>query len=135
MLSGGDNPHQLSIQLTAETDDGRSASGIIWLLVINGYEQLENSAFSMSESKRPTMVIRVPPGDGSSTTIESGSTECMENTFQHVNESGLENESILHLGGGTTVCFGIGITKCEKQKYAPSFAFIKDASNPFNWSK
>ena len=93
MLSGGDNPHQLSIQLTAETDDGRSASGIIWLLVINGYEQLENSAFSMSESKRPTMVIR-PTWDGSSTTIESGSTECMEKAFQHVNESGLENESI-----------------------------------------
>ena len=105
-LSGGDNPYQLPIQLTAETEDGRSASGTIYLLVIDAVKTLENSGFSLSESKLPTMVIRVPPGDGSSTTIESGSIECRESGFIYQNESGLENETTVMSGNVVQWCTG-----------------------------
>jgi len=123
-LSGGDNPHQLPIQLTAETDDGRSASGTIYLLVIDAIETFENSGFTLSESKRPTMVIRVPPGDGSSTTIESGSIECRENSFRYLNESGLENEAMYQNGSETTVCVGPpGIETCNKYDFDLDYTF------------
>ena len=114
MLAGGDNPHQLSIQITVETDDGRSAGGTKWFLVVDGYEDIENSGFTLAESLKPDMVIRVPPGDGSFTTVESGSKQCMENTFQHVNNSGLENELTYFLGSEQTICAGAIVESCSE---------------------
>ena len=68
--------------------------------------------------------IRVPPGDGSSTTIESGSIECRENSFRYLNESGLENEAMYQNGSETTVCVGPpGIETCNKYDFDLDYTF------------
>ena len=56
-LDGGTNPFQLSIQLVAETDDGRSAGDVLWLLVVNGSHQFENAGFTLATSKKPFMSL------------------------------------------------------------------------------
>ena len=106
-LDGGTNPCQLSIQLVAETDDGRSAGDVLWLLVVNGSHQFENAGFTLATSKKPYYVIRVPPGDGSYSTIEAGTSSCESTTFEYRNEGGALNEMTMQLG--FTKAFTIGI--------------------------
>ena len=106
-LDGGTNPFQLSIQLVAETDDGRSAGDVLWLLVVNGSHQFENAGFTLATSKKPYYVIRVPPGDGSYSTIEAGTSSCESTTFEYRNEGGALNEMTMQLG--FTKAFTIGI--------------------------
>ena len=58
MLSGGDNPHQVSIQITVEDDKGRTASDTYWAIVLAN-EAIDGSGFTVTGGPRPFFVREI----------------------------------------------------------------------------
>ena len=112
MLSGGDNPHQVSIQITVEDDKGRTASDTYWAIVLAN-EAIDGSGFTVTGGKRPFFVLRVPPGDESYSFVEPGETVCEETSYEARSELGIANTFETEVGFKKTVSYGTGFVNTE----------------------
>lgn len=127
LLSGGDNPYQRRIQMTVEDTSGRTATDTYWAFII-GDEQIPDNNFSTATSVEPWYVLRVPPGDGSFTSLNSEQEVCKTTTISSSTGSAEEFSETAHLGVTYTTSLGLG---AEVELEA---AIIADVTAQINWS-
>ncbi|MFH1250479.1 MAG: LamG-like jellyroll fold domain-containing protein [bacterium] len=105
LLAGGDHPYQRNIQIVVKDTLGRSASTELWAF-IEGDEKVPGVNFSTTTSKMPWWVLRVPPGDGSSTYMTTDQTICKGTRFSNTHTTAQEFNNTVHAGAEITTFVG-----------------------------
>jgi len=106
LLDGGAHPYQSGINILAENIYGSSEVYSKWLLV-TGTVQIPESNFQTDSESHPWFILRVPPGDGSSTYYESGTEKCEYSSYEFVDDEGGSASATLNLGGDVTMNMGM----------------------------
>jgi len=97
-------PYLKSIQIVGTSVAGRTAS-LIKEVVITGIRNKENT-FTTLLPETPTVVLRDPPGDGSSSFLEQNSKVCKTYTTFYDYQVGGGGGIETHLGGNVNVIIG-----------------------------
>ncbi|MEA3288340.1 MAG: LamG domain-containing protein, partial [Candidatus Marinimicrobia bacterium] len=97
LLSGGEHPYQNNLQIVVMDSLGRSATTNLWAF-IEGDQTIPGVNFSTTTSKMPWYVLRVPPGDGSTTYMTSDQTICYTTSTSNSIEHAGHMNNTLHLG-------------------------------------
>jgi len=106
LLSGGDHPYQKSIQIVVEDELSRTATTTMWAF-IQGDKKIPGVNFSTTTSKMPWYVLRVPPGDGSTTYMSSDQTLCNTTSKSIANADGTSSNVVVHAGVDVEVEVGV----------------------------
>ena len=106
LLSGGDHPYQKSIQIVVEDALSRTATTTMWAF-IQGDKKIPGVNFSTTTSKMPWYVLRVPPGDGSSTYMSEDQTLCNTTSRSASNADGTSTNVVVHAGVDLEVEVGV----------------------------
>jgi len=107
ILNGGEHPYQLNWQVSITDTMDRTASQEIWAF-IEGSQAMDGNSAVISLAQEPWYVLRVPPGDESSTTFTTEQAKCTNTSFSFGAgvDAGLEHH--LKMGVGMTLAAGFG---------------------------
>lgn len=97
--------------------------------IITGIRNKENT-FTSKLPNIPMLVLRDPPGDGSSAYFEEGETTCQTTEFSLETEDGVGIGGDLFLGGNVEVAIGLGVATI--QNAGPIFDIGLDGE--FRWN-
>ncbi len=103
LVGGVDRSYQKFLIASASLG-GRTATATAWA-VVEGNAPRPGLLFTTAVTDMPIDVLRDPPGDGSSTTVEEGSQFCRTITYEVNNTSGLHTEGFF-VGGPAEVFMG-----------------------------
>jgi hypothetical protein len=88
-------PYLKTLQITAEVHD-ELATDVLTAVVLGRRPRL--TSFTSTAPELPTLILRDPPGDGSSAYMESGESSCQEWSMELADVNNYENKFTLHLG-------------------------------------
>ncbi len=108
LLSGGEHPYQNNLQIVVMDSLGRSATTNLWAF-IEGDQTIPGVNFSTTTSKMPWYVLRVPPGDGSTTYMTSDQTICYTKTISNSSEETTSYNNTIHAGNRTQIVATAGM--------------------------
>jgi hypothetical protein len=89
-------PYTKSLQVVAETHDGLASSESMNAVVLG--RRPRQTSFTSTAPELPTLILRDPPGDGSSAFVETGETACQNWTFEFSDVFNGESNITAHLG-------------------------------------
>ncbi len=95
ILSGGAHPFQEKIQVVIEDNYGTD-SGTIWAFIQGKYAR--NQAFATTGPDIPTLILRDPPGDGSSAYMNETSSSCFAMSMTQGSSFGVNAGASVHIG-------------------------------------
>ncbi|MEW6752418.1 MAG: LamG-like jellyroll fold domain-containing protein [Candidatus Latescibacterota bacterium] len=104
ILAGGEHPYQKSIQVTATDDLGRNASVEEWAIVKGNRPR--TTAFATTTPQIPLLILREPPGDGSYSYLEQGTTLSQSVSFAFNRGTEMGGYFTAHLGPDFTMSTG-----------------------------
>jgi len=108
MFDSGDHPYQKNIHIVVTDSLNRSANADFWAF-IQGDEKMPGVNFSTSTSKMPWYVLRVPPGDGSSTYMTTEQSVTHTTSFSNTESIDEELNNTMHFGAEITTFVGAGL--------------------------
>lgn len=100
-------PFKQILQIIGTTPDQRTASTIREGIITGVY--VKENTFTSLLPKTPSVILRDPPGDGSYSYLEKGSSVCKTYTTHFDYEVGGGGGLEIHLGGNTEVAVGIPV--------------------------
>ena len=104
IISGGNHPYQKKLQFIAEVQDGGAVDFTQWVYV-EGARPREKT-FTTVSPEIPLLILRDPPGDGSSSTISESSTTCFASGLSLQTDKSLGINNQLYAGTKFSVGFG-----------------------------
>ncbi len=132
LLSGGDYPFQNSLEITATDTSGRNSSATFWALIM-GDQIIPGVNFSTTTSKVPWYVLRVPPGDGSSTSLSSDQTICYTSNISYSIDHAGHSNNTLHTGTQQHILSAAGIG--VQIGTITDIGFTVDIGANFSWNR
>ncbi|MFN0013142.1 MAG: T9SS type A sorting domain-containing protein, partial [Saprospiraceae bacterium] len=100
-------PFLKTLQIIGTSLAGRSGSLAVQA-VVTGLRSKENT-FTTLMPQMPNVILRDPPGDGSHSYLEKGTTMCKSYTVSSLKEDGFGGGFELHLGGNVGIVIGVGV--------------------------
>lgn len=100
-------PFKQILQIIGTTPDQRTASTVREGIITGVY--VKENTFTSLLPKTPSVILRDPPGDGSYSYLEKGSSVCKTYTTHFDYEVGGGGGLEIHLGGNTEVAVGIPV--------------------------
>jgi len=126
-------PFLKTLQIIGTSLAGRSGSLVVQV-VVTGLRTKENT-FTTLMPQMPNAILRDPPGDGSHSYLEKGTTMCKSYTVSSVEEDGFGGGFELHLGGNVDIINGTplvgvinntGVILDENQQFTTTFKKTSD---------
>ena len=114
-LAGAPNiisPYKKTMQVTAIVD-GASATATDDVIVV-GKRSRETTFTTEAPSDKPIWILRDPPGDGSSATLEAGSTKCTAYSNSFATSKSGELTGAVEIGKKVTTFVGVGAGVIEE---------------------
>jgi len=126
-------PFLKTLQIIGTSLAGRSGSLVVQA-VVTGLRTKE-STFTTLMPQMPNVILRDPPGDGSHSYLEKGTTMCKSYTVSSLEEDGFGGGFELHLGGNVDIINGTplvgvinntGVILDENQQFTTTFKKTSD---------
>ncbi|MFT6338088.1 MAG: hypothetical protein ACJATI_004859, partial [Halioglobus sp.] len=121
-------PYLKTLQIVGTSLAGRESS-VSKQAIVTGIRKKENT-FTSKLPNIPMLVLRDPPGDGSSAYFEKGETICQTTEFSYLSEGGFGVGGEYHLGGNVEVSIGLGMAVINN--FGPIFDTSIDGE--FTWN-
>ena len=115
-------PFLKNLQITAEAG-GQSASEVLSAVVLG--RKARETDFASTAPEIPTLILRDPPGDGSTAFMEENETACYSNSFSSKTGVNTEHSLKVSLGADFTTNLGFGLL-VETDADSKKRLYIKD---------
>lgn len=123
------SPYLNTLQVTAEAHDEQATETLS--AVVLG-RRARTTTFTSASPEIPMVILRDPPGDGSSATLETGQTTCQ--SWSYSGSIGTELETNVNLSLGTDQVFNTGAPGATKQTTIEATAdFGIELNSSFNF--
>jgi hypothetical protein len=100
-------PYLKTLQIISTTLEGNNGE-LTKQGIVTGIRAKDNF-FTTILPEIPSLILRDPPGDGSSSFLEKGQSICKNFEFRKENAGGVSVNQELHLGGDVSVAIGFGV--------------------------
>ncbi|MEI6411710.1 MAG: LamG-like jellyroll fold domain-containing protein, partial [Bacteroidota bacterium] len=119
------SPYIKSLTVSATAND-QSADNTLTAVVLGKRARQVN--FTSTSPEIPILILRDPPGDGSSSRMEKGSEFCLSVGFGITETTGEKSEIVEKVGLDTEIATGIGVEKTTKIEATDTQTFSVEAT-------
>ncbi len=106
ILDGGEHPYQKNLQVSVTDHLQRNAATEVWTYV-TGNKPRNDATYTTTTPEMPFMILRSPPGDGSSSTFEQGTSASQTIGFNTVYNTDANAYFGVHLGVDAEITVGL----------------------------